>query len=298
MTIDRPDVQYKQVFAHLAAKWAETLYSCADFTVAKADTTMKHTHVFQRREKILQILRQKQQVTVEHLAQQINVSGWTIRRDLAELEALGQIRRWYGGAELAIGPGQLPQLEFNAQAQSAAKAAIGKAAAQLIKSNQFVALAAGTTTTQVALALRGREGIAIMTNALNIAQELSREPGIRLTCAGGEVHGDYYTLTGPVTERALSTHYYDLAVVGVSGISIEQGFTVNSQANAVSIAIMLRHAARRIVVADHTKFGKVSYALLASLADVHMIVTDTLPSPAYQEGLRSAGTELIVAGTD
>lgn len=256
---------------------------------------MKHTHVFQRREKILQILRQKQQATVEQLAQQMNVSGWTIRRDLAALEALNQVRRWYGGAELAIGPGQLPQLEFNARAEAAAKLAIGRAAARLVQSNQFVALAAGTTTTQVARALHGREGLAIMTNALNIAQELSREPGIRLTCAGGEVHGDYYTLTGPVTERALSTHYYDLAIVGVSGISLAQGLTVNSQSNAVSIAIMLRHANRRIVVADHTKFGNVSYAFLAQIADVHMIITDAPPPPAYQERLRDIGTELVIA---
>lgn len=256
---------------------------------------MKHTHVFQRREKILQILRQQQQATVEELARRINVSSWTIRRDLAFLEERHQIRRWYGGAELAITPEELPQLEFNAQVQAHAKQAIGQTTSRLIKSGQFVALAAGTTTTQVALALKGRERVALMTNALNIAQELSREPGIRLTCAGGEVHGDYYTLTGPVTERTLSTHYYDVAVVGVSGISMGQGFTVNSQSNAVSIAIMLRNASRRIIVADHTKFEVVSYAFLADLTDVHVIVTDQLPSKAYQEHLKAIGTELVIA---
>lgn len=259
---------------------------------------MKHTHVFQRRERILQILRQKQHATVEQLAQQVNVSGWTIRRDLAELEALKQVNRHYGGAHLAIGPGQLEQLKFNATVEAAAKAAIGKAAAQLITSNQFVALAAGTTTTQVGLALRGRESIAIMTNALNIAQELAREPGIQLTCAGGEVHGDYYTLTGPVTERTLSAHYYDVAVVGVSGISIRPGFTVNSQANAVSIDIMLRNARQRIVVADHTKFDQVSYAFLCSLSDVDVIVTDKLPSTVYQKHLLTTRTELMIASPE
>jgi DeoR/GlpR family transcriptional regulator of sugar metabolism len=135
-----------------------------------------------------------------------------------------------------------------------------------------------------------------MTNALNIAQELSRETGIRVTCAGGEVHGDYYTLTGPVTERALSTHYYDVAVVGVSGISLEQGFSVNSQSNAASISIMLQNAHRRIVVADHTKFGKVSYAFLAKLSDIHVIVTDAAPSEAFRQQLQAVGTTLVVAG--
>lgn len=256
---------------------------------------MKHTHVFQRREKILQILRQKQEVTVEELAQQVNVSGWTIRRDLAVLEAQNQVRRYYGGAALAVNPGQLTQLEHNAQLQIQAKAAIGKCTAQLIKSNQFIALAAGTTTAQVALALRGRDNISIMTNSLNIAQGLSREPGIQLTCAGGEVHGDYYTLTGPVTERALSTHYYDVAVIGVSGISMERGFSVNSQANAVSIRIMLNNASRRIVVADHTKFNRVSYAFLADLSHVDVIVTDSAPMHVFQQHLQSTGTDVIIA---
>jgi len=259
---------------------------------------MKHTHVFQRREKILQILRQKHQISVEQLAQQVHVSDWTIRRDLAEMEQARQVRRYYGGVALAIEPEELHAMAFNAETQAAAKAAIGRAAAQLVKSNQFVALAAGTTTTQVGLALRGRTNLAIMTNALNIAQELSREPGIRVTCAGGEVHGDYYTLTGPVTERALSTHYYDVAIVGVSGISIDQGFSVNSQTNAVSINIMLRNAHKRIVVADHTKFDRVSYAFLAHLSEIHTIVTDAVPPPAFARHLESIGAALVIASEE
>ncbi|GAB4521902.1 MAG: DeoR/GlpR family DNA-binding transcription regulator [Anaerolineae bacterium] len=258
---------------------------------------MKHTHVFQRREKLLQILRQKQQATVEQLAQQMHVSGWTVRRDLAALEEQNQITRFYGGAALALEPAQIPQMEVNAQSQPTAKAAIGKAAARLIKSNQFVALAAGSTTMQVALALHGRESIAIMTNSLSIAQALSREPGIRVTCTGGDVHGDYYTLTGPVTERALSAQYYDLTVIGVSGISLERGLSVNSLANAVSMGVMLRNASTCIVVADHTKFGQVSYAFLADLHAVNVIVTDTPPPTAYRQHLEAIGTTLVIAGS-
>lgn len=259
---------------------------------------MKHTHVFQRREKILQILRQKGELTIEQLQAQLGVSGWTIRRDLAALEAHGQVRRHYGGVALASAAQPVPLLEDNAQKEASAKAAIGRATAHLIVSGQFVALAAGATTTQVALALRGREGIAIMTNALNIAQELSRESGIRLTCTGGEVHGDYYTLTGPVAERALSAHYYDLAVVGVSGVSIERGFTVSSQANAVSIDIMLRNASRKIVVADHSKFGVTSAVSLAHLAEVDVIVTDAPPPPEYRQHLDAVGTTLVIASDE
>ncbi|MEO0566046.1 MAG: DeoR/GlpR family DNA-binding transcription regulator, partial [Chloroflexota bacterium] len=216
---------------------------------------MSHTHVFHRRERILQILYEQRQVRVDELAHSLEVSGWTIRRDLDALEDIHPIRRFHGGAELTGDPNEFTNFEANAGKQAAAKVAIGRKAAQLIKSGQFIALAAGTTTTQVGLALAGRREIAIMTNALNIAQSLSRETGIRLMCAGGEVHGDYYTLTGPVTERTLNTHYYDLAVVGVSGISVSEGFTVTSPTNAAVLNIMLRNARKRVIVADHTKFG-------------------------------------------
>jgi DeoR family transcriptional regulator, aga operon transcriptional repressor len=259
---------------------------------------MKHTHVFQRQEKILQMLRQKGEMSIEHLAQQMDVSGWTIRRDLAALEALKQVKRHHGGVTLGYAAIPSPLLETNAQTQAQAKAAIGRATAHLITSGQFIALAAGATTTQVALALHGREGLTIMTNALNIAQELSREPGIRVTCTGGEVHGDYYTLTGPVTERVLSTHYYDLAVIGVSGVSVERGFTVSSQANAVSIGIMLRNANRRIVVADHSKFGAISYAFLAHLNEVDVLVTDLPPAMPFRQHLATTQTELVIANPD
>ena len=258
---------------------------------------MSHTHVYHRREKILQLLRQqqRQRVTVKALAQQFDVSEWTVRRDLAILENKDQVRRYHGGVELAIAPDALNNFELNEQKQHQAKIVIGKRAAQLVKSGQFVALAAGTTTTQVGLALRGRSNIAIMTNALNIAKDLSRESGIRLTCAGGEVHGDYYTLTGPVTERTLNIHYYDVAIVGVSGVSVDNGFSVDSQTNAVIIDIMMRNAAKVIIVVDHTKFGRVSYAHLADLSRVDIIVTDRLPPTDIQERLQSLNIQLILA---
>lgn len=256
---------------------------------------MSHTHVFYRRERILQILRQQQQATVDELAQHLEVSGWTIRRDLDALEKVHPVRRFHGGVELTRSPNDVTNFEVNANKQAAVKVAIGRKAAQLVKSGQFIALAAGTTTTQVGLALSGRRDISIMTNALNIAQSLSRETGIRLTCAGGEVHGDYYTLTGPVTERTLNIHYYDMAVIGVSGISLTEGFTVTSPTNAAVLNIMLRNARKRVIVADHTKFGLVSYAFLAKLSQVDIIITDRTPPTNITQHLHNHDIQLVVA---
>jgi len=254
---------------------------------------MANSKTLQRQEMILQALRQNGSVSIRELTDNLNVSSWTIRRALLELEKMHQVRRTHGRVEIM--EAGAAQLEFNAQQNSDAKGAIGRMTARLLKSDQFIALGAGTTTTQVALALRGRTKLSIMTNALNIALELSREPGIRVTCAGGEVHGDYFTLTGPLTERTLSTHYYDVAVVGVSGIDISAGLTVNSHLNSVIIDVMLKHANKKIVVADSSKFGVISYAYLAPLGSIDVIVTERMPDRAFQEHLRAVSTELIIA---
>ena len=256
---------------------------------------MPNSNTLRRQEMILQLLRQDGSANIRELSDSLNVSGWTIRRDLSELEKLQQIRRTHGRVEILNHDIRSEALEFNAQQNSEAKHAIGVATARLLKSDQVIALGAGTTTTQVALALRGRTHLSIMTNALNIALELSREPGIRVTCAGGDVHGDYFTLTGPLTERTFNAHYYDVAVVGVSGIDISAGLTVNSQLNAVIIDVMLRHANKKIVVADSSKFGVISYAHLAPLGSIDVLVTERMPDRAIQEHLRAVSTELIIA---
>lgn len=289
----RNNVGLNDLLANLAAYDA---HLCNLQQPVLKELAMPNSKTLWRQETILQILRQKGAINVRELSTILGVSGWTIRRDLSELEKIQQIRRTHGRVELINGKAE--QLEFDAQQNAEAKRAIGIATARLLKSHQVIVLGAGTTTTQVALALRGRTDISIMTNALNIALELSREPGIRVTCAGGDVHGDYFTLTGPVTERTLRAHYYDVAVVGVSGIDIAAGLTVNSHLNAVIIDVMLQHANRKIVVADSSKFGVISYASLAPLSSVDIIVTERMPDRAFQEHLRAVSTELVVAQQD
>jgi len=256
---------------------------------------MSSSQVFDRQEKILQFLSQNNKMTIGALAEKLKVSDWTVRRDLTELEQRQQVRRIHGGAVLMLRPEDLQQREFDAENQAEAKARIGKAAAQMVRQGQFIVLAAGTTTTQVALALRGRHDINIMTNALNIALDLSREAGLQMTCTGGAVNGHYYTLTGPVTERALAAHYYDLAIIGVSGIDLDKGITVNSPLNAAAITLMLQHASKRMIVADHTKFSRVSYAYLTTMKDIDIVVTDRQPAAAFLKHFEQTDTQVVVA---
>jgi DeoR family transcriptional regulator, aga operon transcriptional repressor len=261
---------------------------------------MSRARSMSRQDRIVQILVERGSSEVRDLAVQLGVSGWTIRRDLAELEGRGLITRRYGGVSIAGQPQQdglrvaLPP-EPAAGSELAALQRIGWAAAGLLGSDQRVVISAGRTTTQVARALKGRRQLTLVTNALNIALELAGDPGIEVLCTGGATDGRFFTLTGPMTERALRSHFFDVAVIGVSGISAEAGLTANSPRNAVAMEIMIEHALRVVVVADHTKFGQVGFARLAGLEAVDVLVTDQPPPEEFRRHLRPAGVELVVA---
>ncbi len=260
----------------------------------------KNVRSLGRQERIVQLLAEGQTVSVAELAAGLNVSGWTVRRDLSALEARGLLERRYGEAQLRASyrasyrPPTDPAAD-GADAQ-AAKRRVGGAAARLVGSGQHVALSAGTTTREVARALRER-GTAcfVVTNALNIASELAPARSVRVTCTGGEVDGDYNTLNGPVAERALRGHFFDLAIVGVSGLEADAGLTVDSQLNALALETMIRHAKRVVVVADRSKFGAVRFAHLAPLDVLDILVTDERPAGALAERLAAHGVEVVVA---
>lgn len=239
-------------------------------------------------------------MSVHDLSAALHVSGWTTRRDLADMEQRGLIVRHHGGVTIApevalpvVQAADHPRPEDSSRQE--AKRRIGQAAVHLILHGQQIVLGAGTTTTEVARALKGRRGLTVVTNALNIARELAGEPGLAVTCTGGDVHGDYHTLTGPVAERALRGYYFDVAVIGVSGITAREGLTVTSQLNAMTMEIMVRHAMRLIVVADQHKWGQVSRAHLAPLEAMDFLVTDAEPSPELREALATANVEVVVA---
>lgn len=250
----------------------------------------------------MQLLVEEQIMHVAALAELLSVSSWTIRRDLQEMEAQGLVERSYGQVRLRASARRLSQT-VNTEIRQAtdpylqAKQRIGRATARLLRGSRHIALGAGSTTTQVAHALRGEPCcMKVMTNALNIATILSAEPEIEVLCTGGIVHGSYGSLTGPVAERALREHFFDVAVIGASGITIQEGLTLNSQLNAVILQIMIAQAQQTVVVADLSKIGRVRFAQLAPLSSVRWLVLDQRPPDAFCRELEQCGVELVVAG--
>lgn len=261
---------------------------------------MHQTNSLRRQEQLLEILAHNGEATVDELATRLQVSVWTIRRDLNHLEARGALRRTHGRAEVTDSATVAPVWDSVAVRQAAAtnleaKQRIGWAVAQRMPGGAHLALSGGSTTLQVARALKSLHYQGeVMTNALDIAVELADMPGLRVVCTGGDVQPRYRTLAGAVTERVLKLHFFDYAVIGVSGIDPRHGFTVNSQVEAATVNLIAEHARTVIVVADQTKFGRVAFAAVLGEAPPHRLVTDNLLAPDLAQFCGRLDIELIV----
>ena len=228
---------------------------------------------------ILQELLRNGKVSVEDLAKGFNVSAATIRRDLTELEQQGLLRRNHGGAVL-IAPMLYEAFRhvssFQEQEQQcvAEKRRIGLMAANLVTDGEIIAIGAGTTTTQVARSMRHRKGITVVTNAINIAMELSHLPEIEVSMTGGSLSGDWFALVGDVAQRNISEMFFDKAFIGVDGAHAEHGLTTNYPDQAAIHRAMMRQARQRIVLADHRKIGTIGRSLIWPTSDLDKLVVD------------------------
>lgn len=250
---------------------------------------------------LVELLIQQGQVTVAEAAARLDVSPATIRRDFEQLAQQRLITRSRGGAA-ATGSYDLP-LRYKTVKYAAEKQRIGGAAAGLVEPGMVVGLNGGTTTTEVARALVARPDLpggedspplTVVTNALNIAYELSIRPNVNIVVTGGAARTQSYELVGPLSEGVLSKVHIDTAILGVDGISTRAGLTTIHPAEAKISADFIAAAQRTIVVADSTKLEHPTFARIGDLSGVSMLVTDRAVPEPLAKALAEGGTEIVV----
>jgi DeoR family transcriptional regulator, aga operon transcriptional repressor len=238
---------------------------------------------------ILEMLSTEGAVDVSELVESFGVSPATARRDLQLLEDQRMLSRTHGGAVSRDLLYELP-LRYKAARHEVEKKRIAAEAALRVRNDSVVGLTGGTTTTEVARALAERRDITVVTNALNVAEELAIRTDIRLVVTGGTARPESYELVGPVAERTLEEVNLDVAFVGVDGISIEAGLTTHHDIEAHTNRTMIERARRVVVVADGSKLGRVAFAQICPLDMVDELITDaaapaTLVGPLTDTGL-------------
>jgi DeoR family transcriptional regulator, aga operon transcriptional repressor len=243
---------------------------------------------------ILDRLNSNGTVGVSDLAADLGVSVASVRRDLQLLEEQHFLSRTHGGAVSSGVLYELP-MRYRGGQRYEAKRAIAIRTAQLISADVgSVGINGGSTTTEVARALAARQGLRVVTSALNIASELAVRSNIELVVCGGSARSESYELVGPLAELTLSNVNVDVAIVGVDGVSITAGFTTHHEVEAHTNRALLRAAGRVIVVADSSKIGKRGFAKISDISSASDVVTDAEASAEDIEALERLGPTVHV----
>lgn len=244
-----------------------------------------------RQRRMLEWLEADGEIRISELKTRFGVTEMTIRRDLEKLEQLGSVRRIFGGAILL---GKDIALQDRTGVMAEEKARIGRYAASLIRPGDSVFLDGGTTTIEVARALPQRMSITVVTNALNVAQELQGK-GIPAIVSGGMIWEATSTLIGPFAVQHIGSMAYTRIFLGTTGISARHGFSNSNIHEAEIKRTAIRQAAEVNVVADHTKFDAERLLLFAGPAEVHRLITNQLPNPDLMQAMQSGGMEVVQA---
>lgn len=252
-----------------------------------------------RRERMLQLIADRQFVRVAELAEAFGISDVTVRGDLTALEATDGVRRVRGGAMApARGLSRTePSFEEALVEFAGEKQRIGEHAAAMVQPGMSVLLDVGTTTTAVARALVARqdlEQVTVITNGLNIALELEPAIGrLSVVVTGGTLRRLQHSLVNPMGTVLLDQLRADLAILGCNGIDADHGLTNLNLPEAEVKQRMLGSAARVVVVADGSKLGQVHLGRVARVEEVHTVVTG-VSAPLHEvERLRRAGVEVV-----
>jgi DeoR family transcriptional regulator, aga operon transcriptional repressor len=246
---------------------------------------------------ILERLADGGSVTVADLADDLDASPATIRRDLMILEQQRLLARTHGGATAHAVSYELP-LRYKGVRHAEEKRLIARAAAAQVSQGMAVGLTGGTTATEVARALADRQEITIVTNALNIASEMAVRPGIKLISTGGLARGQSYELSGPIAEASLTGLNLNVAFIGVDGIDASAGCTTHHEVEAHTNAVMIKCARRVVVVADSSKIGKVAFARICEMGAVSELITDTAADADAVRALTDCGVRVTLVGDE
>ena len=258
--------------------------------------------MFERHQKILEILSSQQSASVARLSELLNVSAVTIRNDLAQLEQSGRIFRTHGGALLAE---DRTRLEFTFATRKAtnadAKRRIGELAAQLVQSYDSLLLDASTTSLAVGQALKrcpDLHDLTLVTTGVWTALEMLGAPGIQVVLAGGIVREATGSLTGALSVDTLQQFHFNRAFLGASGLTLEEGLTDLPLAEVELKRTVVARAQEVVAVVDGSKFGHLAVASFAPIERVTRVVTDdTAPAWMVAE-LRQRGVQVLQASVE
>ncbi len=245
-----------------------------------------------RQSKIRRLIDEKGEISVTELNEILQVSEATIRRDLEQLADEGWILRTHGGALRAEPAPAEPPIRSRMTENALEKREIGRTAARLVQAGETIFLGSGSTVGEMVPHLAKVPGLTVITNSLPVVNGLARTD-VELIVIGGMFRPSEQSMVGHVAEQAIHEFRADRTFMGIRGIDLEQGLTSDFLPEAVTDRAILGIASHCVIVADHSKFNRVSSVFLAPVTTADTIVTDEATDQATVAALREAGIKVL-----
>ncbi len=248
----------------------------------------------ERQEEILEILNKNKSATVEELANELFVSGATIRRDLRAMEKQGLIKRSHGGAMPFKSSAEESAFAIREQENTTAKRTIANLACKFIKNGDSIFIDSSSTTGNVIPLLNAFQYLSVTTTGLRNALLLSQTNSVKIYIAGGLIGNHSNSITGTDTMDYISRIHADVALISCTGLSLNAGFTDANIEQSKLKQQMRRNSDKVIMLCDSTKFGKTFMCKDFWFDDIDYLITEKKPSQEFIEVINVNKCKLII----
>lgn len=252
----------------------------------------------ERRERIIELLKEHGRVEVTALRRLLNTSEMTIRRDLDALEKLGEVTRVYGGAVLKPKNHFDLPIEIREVEHLAEKQQMAALAARLVRNHEAIALDASSTALELAKALKNHASLTVVTSSLPIAMTLGRSPGIATYVTGGRIRRRNLSLVSSAAVRSIQKYRVDKAFISADGFSCRHGLTDCSPEETETKQAMIAVAKEVIALIDASKFGQVAFSQVCEAEKLTTLITSAGAPSDELAKVAELGVKVYVAGQE
>lgn len=248
-----------------------------------------------RRKELLNYLEKKHIGYTSALCRELDVSAMTIHRDFEAMARQGLVTLIRGGAAINHGTALLYNMNLRQTRLPLEKSRIAERCALLAHEGSTIFIDCGSTAERIAEAIKGKKNITVLTNSLSCAQVLSDSKKNKLIMAPGVFSGPLHGFSGQLTTDFIRRFQMDILFLGANGIDASRGLTSPDYTDAETKRVLMRHANRTVIAADHTKLGKSFFVTIAQPAEIDTIITDAGADKNMVNSLREKGINVELA---
>jgi DeoR/GlpR family transcriptional regulator of sugar metabolism len=257
------------------------------------DRWMNDMLAIDRRKKIMGILTDKKSVMVPELSKMFNITEETVRRDLEKLEKEGILKRTYGGAVLNENINEDIPIKIREGINIDKKRTIGEKVAEYIEDGDSIVLDSSTTALQVAKNIKLKKNITVITNSVKVILELSDVKGFKIISTGGTLRENAMSFVGHLAESTIKNYNIDKSIISCKGLNRNKGITESNEMEAEIKKSMIEVAGKVFLIADHSKFDRVSFIKMLDYEDIDIIFTDERLNYEWEQFFTSKDIEII-----